>query len=176
MQIMEQKETWKPVMGFEGAYEVSDLGNIRSLNNLGATPMKPTRNNLGYMKIILWKGGTPTYRTIHRLVAEAFLPNPQKLPQINHKNEDKVDNRVENLEWCTAKYNANYGTRSCRIKEALTDKYGRAVLQFTLDGEFVAQYPSLSEAGRAVGCSPSSIRHSCLGHRGPVNGFLWEFK
>lgn len=170
-----RKETWKPVKGFEGAYEVSDLGNIRSLHNVESSPMKPTKNYLGYLKIVLFKDGVPYYRTVHRLVADAFLPNPEKCPQINHINEDKADNRASNLEWCTAKYNANFGTRNDRIKKALTNKYGRGVYQFSLDGEFIAEYPSLSEAGRAVNASPSSIRHSCLGHRGPVSGFLWEF-
>ena len=172
---MEQKEIWRPVAGFEGAYEVSNLGNIRSFKVGNGILMTPNRNKYGYMKVLLFKDGKPCCKNIHRLVAEAFIPNPNNLPQINHKNEDKADNRVENLEWCTCADNCNYGTRNDRVAKALTKKYGVPVYQFSLDGEFINRYDSLSDAGRKTNLSPSSIRHACRGEREDVGGFMWAF-
>lgn len=170
---MEQNETWKPVKGFEGLYEVSNLGNVRSLLKGKCQQMVLNKDNHGYKRVALFKDGIPSYKAAHRLVAEAFIPNPDGLPCVNHKDENPSNNIVDNLEWCTYDYNSNYGTRNARIKKAITEKYGTRVYQFTLDGDFVAEYPSFAEAARAIHNHPSSIRHSCLGEIGPVGGFLW---
>lgn len=121
-------EIWKDVPGYSGMYQVSNTGKIKSLSRLKrgrgksmfVTPeriLSGIRNKYGYLEVILHDGSTIKHHTIHRLVATAFIPNPESLPQINHKNEIKNDNRVENLEWCDAKYNMNYGTRTKRAHE-----------------------------------------------------------
>lgn len=98
-------EVWKPIKGYEGLYDVSNYGRVRK----GTTVLKPTKDKLtGYMKINLRKDNTVKYKTVHRLVAEAFLQNDDALPCVNHKDECKTNNMVDNLEWCTYKYNSNY--------------------------------------------------------------------
>lgn len=121
-------EEWRPIVGFEGLYEVSNTGQVRSLdrclvNSLGRSVfikgklLKIYDNTFGYkfVSLVMDKHSSPTY--VHRLVAQAFIPNPQGLPQVNHKDENKSNNRVENLEWCTAKYNMNYGSRMEKTRE-----------------------------------------------------------
>ena len=108
-------EEWKKIPGYEGLYEVSNMGNVRNVRRNKLLRLPKTNNR--YIRISLCKNGIKTGLTVHRLVAEAFLPNPDNLPEVNHKDEDKTNNRVENLEWCNHKYNMNYGTRNIRSKE-----------------------------------------------------------
>lgn len=110
--IME--EIWKPIEGYEGLYEISSYGRVKSLKrNIILIPKKePT----GYLRCNLYLNKNMKTVSIHRLVAQAFLPNPDGLPQVNHRDEDKTNNRVENLEWCTVKYNNDYGTRKEKVK------------------------------------------------------------
>ena len=122
------QEEWRQIKGFEGLYEISNLGNVRSLDRLcrmknGKTRMhkgrtlKPGRDGGGYEFVVLRKDGLSLNRKIHRLVAEAFIPNPDNKPCVNHKDLNRANNCVENLEWCTVKYNNCYGTRIERVKE-----------------------------------------------------------
>ena len=99
-------EEWRPIVGFEGLYEVSNTGQVR---NCRGKLLRPGLNHNGYLKCVLCKKGKTKTIYIHRLVAQAFLLNPDNLPQVNHKDEDKTNNSVDNLEWCGAKYNVNYG-------------------------------------------------------------------
>ena len=154
-------EVWKTIEGFEGRYEVSNIGRIRSfMTNTGAIREKPLIlcqkiDKYGYLVVGLNKNGKKNFRAVHRLVALAFIPNTGNLPQINHKNEDKQDNRVENLEWCTVSYNNNYGTHSKRISNSMKNnpKISRAVLQCDKNGSIVNEYPSTHEAARAPATS-----------------------
>lgn len=117
-----KNETWKPVVGYEGLYEVSDTGLVRSLNwerTKQVRVLRPGNVGRGYLFVQLSKDGHVKNFLVHRLVAQAFIPNPQCLPQVNHKDEDKENNSVANLEWCTARYNINYGTCSKRMAEKL---------------------------------------------------------
>lgn len=100
-------EEWRPIVGFEGLYEVSNTGQVR--NHRGKL-LRPGLDHQGYLKCVLCKGGKTKTIYIHRLVAQAFIPNPMYLKQVNHKDEDKSNNNVDNLEWCTARYNVNYGS------------------------------------------------------------------
>lgn len=126
-------EIWKPIAGYEGIYEVSNLGRVRSLSRMttqrnrngdlveyykeGRLLKQQLRNQ--YWSVILCKNGQEHKCSIHRLVAEAFVPNPNNLPQVNHKDENKQNNTATNLEWCTCKYNQNYGTRNERLSGKL---------------------------------------------------------
>ena len=110
-------EEWKNVIGYEGLYEVSNMGNVRNVrrNKL----LKLTKTYYGYIQVNLYKNGIRTGLRVHRLVAQAFLPNPDNLPEVNHLDEDKTNNRVDNLEWCDRKYNNNYGDR---LKKSINTK------------------------------------------------------
>ena len=114
-------EIWKDVVYFEGLYQVSNLGRVKSLNysRTGREKvLKPSKTN-GYLQVYLYKEGKSKRFSIHRLVAFAFIPNPNNLPIVNHKDEDKSNNCVDNLEWCTVAYNNNYGTKNQRQAESL---------------------------------------------------------
>ena len=106
------EEIWKDIEGYEGLYQISNLGRVWSVRK--EIYRKPTIVS-GYYGVSLTKDGQFDIFTIHRLVAKAFIPNPLNLPQVNHKDENKLNNRVDNLEWCTAKYNSNYGSRNSKI-------------------------------------------------------------
>lgn len=105
-------EIWKDIKGYEGLYQVSNLGRIKSLGNLQNRKEKLLKVNIynGYCIVYLYKNNKKKSYLCHRLVAEAFIPNPDNLPQVNHKDENKLNNRVDNLEWCTSKYNVNYSS------------------------------------------------------------------
>ena len=124
------EEIWKPVIGYEGLYEVSNLGRVRSIDRLvkysnGQIHLHKGRmlspglvHKLGYLQVALCNNGKIKHKMVYRLVAEAFLPNPDNLPQVNHKDENPFNNCVENLEWCTIEYNINYGTRTQKAIES----------------------------------------------------------
>lgn len=135
--MMITEEVWKPVVGYEGYYEVSNMGKVRSLDRdiyckAGGHYIKKGRilkqgNSRGYKIVKLIGKSQFTYKFVHKAVAEAFIPNPDNYPEVNHKDETRDNNRVGNLEWCTKKYNMNYGTRNERagkaISKALKGKY-----------------------------------------------------
>ena len=102
-------EDWKDIPGYEGLYVVSNNGRV--MNVRSGRILKEHITKFGYKRIGIYKNGVCRMHFVHRLVAEAFIPNPDNLPQVNHKNEDKINNNVDNLEWCDSKYNMNYGTR-----------------------------------------------------------------
>ena len=184
------EEIWKDIEGFEGLYQVSNFGRVkklaqvsRRLNRWGTiteyhqaekilTPAFDGRKH--YLFVGLNKGEQRTLRNIHRLVAEAFIPNPNNLPMINHKDEDKTNNHVDNLEWCSAQYNNTYNNIHYRTKE----KRRKAVIQMTLDDEFVAEYESVREAERQTGFRSSSISAACRGEKKTKQsyGFHWKYK
>lgn len=120
-------EEWKPVVGYEGLYEVSSLGRVRSLDRFyyrlhKGKVLSPTKDRYGYLTVTLNCNGKSKTIKIHRLVAQAFIENPDNLPQVNHKDENPSNNNVDNLEWCTAKYNNNYGTRQERYRNTMLEK------------------------------------------------------
>ncbi len=132
------EEIWKPVVGYEGLYEVSNLGRVRSVDRLvnhpsGSKSLRKSKllspnMTRGYLCVHLSKNCKVTSQRVHRLVAEAFIPNPYNLPMINHKNEVKSDNSIDNLEWCDCNYNINYGTS---IKRMINTKVERGIYDKT---------------------------------------------
>lgn len=163
------QEIWKDIKGFDGKYQISNMGNLRSFTFVKKGELiKPATDKRGY-KIVMLSRGTrdKTYTTrIHRLVAKHFIPNPLNLPQVNHKNEIKDDNRAENLEWCTAKYNNNYGTHG----ERATKHNCIPVYCVELDRVF----SSASEAEKILGVSAKTIRRICIGKTKRIKGYHWK--
>lgn len=120
------KEVWKDIPGYEGMYQISNLGRVKSLGstiregwNLKEKILKLTKEPKGYLKVGLRKNGKIKTVRVHRLVAESFVANPENLPEVNHKDENKENNLADNLEWCTTKYNAGYGTKAKRAYQTM---------------------------------------------------------
>lgn len=172
-------EIWIPVKGYLGLYEVSNFGNVRSLNynHSGKTRLlRPAPNPKGYLMVALSKNKKRIGYCVHRLVAEAFLPNWFDDQQVNHIDENKLNNNVDNLEWCDCKYNNNHGTRNGRISISNTNgELSKTVLQYTKTGELVREWPSTREAGRN-GFRDSHIRSCCCGLRQSHAGYIWKYK
>ena len=164
-------EEWRPVVGYEGLYEVSSLGRIRRVKI-----MSPALKKHGYLQISLTDGkGVRKSLHLHRIVAEAFIPNPLGKPQVNHMDENTLNNRADNLEWATAQENTNYGSRT----ERATAKNGSRtpVLQIDpLQLVSVAEYDSQSEAARATGINLASINACLHGRQKQAGGFIWRYK
>lgn len=180
-----RKEVWRPIAGYEGLYEVSNLGRVRSLDRIVKScygtkafvkghMLKTCVNSIGYCVVVL--GDTKGFKktcNVHRLVAVAFIPNPNNLPCVNHKNEDKTDNRVENLEWCDAKYNSNYGTSKIRLS---LSKSNNPIEQYDLNGNFIKEWISQQEASRILKIPQGNICKCCLGIRNSAGGYKWKHK
>lgn len=154
------EEIWKPVVGYEGWYKVSSLGRIYSIRK---DMVMKSYNHHGYSRLKLTKDGKETDFAVHRLVADAFIPNPNKLPFINHKDYNRSNNVVDNLEWCTAWYNSNYSV-------------AKPVAQYTTDGKLVAIYLSARTAQRCTGVDDATIGCLVTGLKGiSGGGYIWKF-
>lgn len=175
------KETWKDVKGYEGQYQVSNLGHVRSLKFGKVRFLKPRRRKDGYLTVNLCRNSKERNVRIHRLVAEAFIPNPSNFPVINHKDENRTNNVVDNLEWCTQKYNVNYGTGQTRRATKLKGRFvngplAKAVLQYDKSGHLVREWPSTIEVQRQTGYAQSHISKCCLGKCKTAYGYFWKYK
>lgn len=166
-------EIWKNIDGYPN-YQVSNMGRVKSLNynHTGKEKiLKGLKNTNGYIYVALYKEGKVKGYSIHRLVATAFIPNPNNLPQVNHRNEIKTDNRVENLEYCNSKYNTNFGTRNERIGKANSI----SILQFTKNGELIRKWDCSMDIERELGFYHSNITNCCNGKRKSIGGYKWHF-
>ncbi len=161
------EEVWKDVPGYDGVYQVSNFGNVRSVK-----PMKQRIINSGYLQVSFYKNQQEKHYLVHRLVAELFCKNQRNCSTVNHKDENKLNNRSENLEWCTQKENNNYGTARKRMIEAK----GKPVLQFSVDGKLINRFQSAIEAERITGYDHSTISKVCLGRYSKYKGFIWKFE
>ena len=164
-------EIWKPIKGYEGLYEVSNLGRVKSIRFGKERILKPGTDKRGYLHVVLSKNNKQKTHKVHRLVMEAFIPNTDNLPCVNHKDEDKTNNVDTNLEWCDAKYNQNYGTRIERIAEKLS----KTVLQYDLEGNFIREWKSSAECGRN-GFNQGAVAACCRGERQQAYGYKWVYK
>lgn len=172
-------EEWKQVAGYEGLYEISNLGRVKSLKaNKGKVREKILRQGKmknGYLKVIFHKEGKVKTFLIHRLVATAFLDNPSNLRCVNHKDENKENNCVDNLEWCTHQYNVNFGTCQKRI----SDKLSKQVYQYTKDEKLVAIWDSTKEC-KLRGFSQGNVSQCCRNcfkreGNNVYKGFIWSY-
>lgn len=170
-----KNEIWKDVAGYEGLYQVSNFGRVKSLNynhKKETRIMKDASNLLGYHFVNLCKAGTKKIAYIHRLVALAFIPNPYNLPIINHKDCNPGNNTASNLEWCTYLYNNNYDKHRERISLA---KY-KPVLQYDREGNFVQEYPSAKSLNELYGYNANNISAVCRGKRQTAHNYVWRYK
>lgn len=177
-----EKEIWKSVKGFEGAYEVSNLGKVRSVDRIVVYPdgkprlkkgkeLSQATSRGGYNAILICTQKERKNYLVHRLVAEAFIPNPENLPCINHKDENKHNNCVENLEWCTHQYNNNYGEHTKKIAK----HFARPVIQLDMNGNFIARFESSWDAQRATGIFQGGICNVANHKKNSAGGFKWEW-
>lgn len=180
-------EEWKDVIGYESTYQVSSLGRVKRIavysNQSGITwesnkILKPANNSRGYYFVQLSKNNKVTRKYVHRLVAEAFIPNPENKATVNHKNCNRSDNRVENLEWTTYRENNDYSIQVMKKagKHKRNNKSSRPVEQLDLDGNVINEFPSYREAERQTGIA--GIDKVCAGskYRKTAGGFKWRYK
>ena len=186
------KEIWKDIEGYEGLYQVSSLGRVKSFDRQityntktgtrtriekGKIRKQQVTNN--YLGVQLKNNNIskPKRCNVHRLVAQAFIPNPDNLPCINHRDENKQNNHVDNLEWCTQKYNLNYGTRNEKVSTALTNRkdHSKPVVQLDMLGNTIEQFVSISEASRQTGILTQQIYQVCNGKAKSAKGFKFRY-
>lgn len=169
-------ENWKDIKGYEGLYQVSDQGNVKGPKGY---ILKPQSRMHGYLAVFLYKDGCPRYQvSVHRLVAEAFLPKPEEATEVNHIDEDKQNNRASNLEWVTRSENMRRGTVSARIGAAgFNGKKSRPVAQYSLDGDLIATYPSLAEVERRTGFAKANVCRCAQGSKNYSHayGYIWRY-
>lgn len=182
-----KEEIWKDIPGYEGIYQVSDWGRVRSLDifvpirggvqTRHGRVLVPYINIDGYRTVSLCKNKKKRTLRVCRLVAITFIFNQYNYPTVNHINEIKTDDRVENLEWCTVKYNLNYRNR--RANATATRKRNKVgfkpVEQYDISGNLVAVYESTAAAARATGCGQGSISNNCLGRTKTAGGYKWKY-
>ena len=164
-------EVWRDVAGYNNRYRVSNKGRVYSIKK--AKILKQNLGKRGYFTVSLYQNGKRKETTVHRMVATAFIDNPQNLPFINHKDECKTNNNVENLEWCTCEYNNKYGTA---LERATKSRY-KAVKQYTRDGNLVRKWDSLKEASETLNINIGNICQCCKGNpRQPAaGGYVWVY-
>ena len=162
-------EEWRDIKGYEGLYQVSNLGRVKSLNYNRTRKekiLKPAKNKVGYLQVVLYKNKNDKHYTIHQLVAKTFLENPYNFKEINHKDENPLNNESSNLEWCDRKYNINYGNR--------TIKASKKINQYDLEGNFIKQWNSIKEATKTLNIN--NLSACCSGNRKTAGGYVWKYK
>lgn len=190
------KEIWRDIKGYEGIYQVSNLGNVKSLdryiiNKNGGKQfynscVLKTSPSCDYLKVILSKNNKQKTCRIHILVAQAFIPNPENKPEVNHKDGNKQNNCVDNLEWCTRSKNEKHAyliglANSSNKQKAIVSKYAKEhyskrINQYDLNGNFIREWYSMHEVWRQLGIRPSYICRCCKGLRNQTYGYIWKYK
>lgn len=173
------KEIWKDIKGYEGLYQISNLGNVKSMDRLiscknnttklcKGTVLKPHKNN--YLFVRLYNNSIPETKYIHKLIADAFIPNPNNFPEINHKDENKLNNSIDNLEWCTVSYNNSYGNR--------TQKTRKRVYQCDLTGNIIKLWDGIRLASKELNIPSQQISQCCnqTKYRKTAGGYIWKYE
>ena len=166
------EEIWKDIQGYEGLYQVSNYGRVKSLHK-GERILTLGRTTRGYSGITLYKHGKLQPFSVHRLVAMAFIPNPHNLPMVNHKDECRTNNNVENLEWCDSLYNSRYGNCRKKISAALLGKHNYSAMKkvkcISKDGIEIV-YQCLTDAAKAINRTTTTASYAAR-HGTPSNGY-----
>lgn len=174
---MNMEEVWRDIDGYEGLYQVSNLGNVRSVDrytNCGngsglkykqlkkGIMLKPCITNSNYKQVLLCNNGIMKAKKVHRLVAETFIPNPNNLPEVNHKDENKLNNCINNLEWCSSKYNMQYSQ-------------AKKINQYDLQNNFIKQWNCMNDIQRELGIKVQLISRVCNGKQQKTHNYIWRF-
>ena len=162
-------EIYKDIQGYEGKYQISNLGNVYSL--ITNKILKPRLTLDGYYQVDLCKNGVKKHLYIHRLVAQSFLDNPKNYKIVNHKDENSMNNIVSNLEWCNSTYNNNYGNCKRKISEANSIK----INQYDMDGNFIKQWLGINNIERCLKINKGNICMCCKGKRNNAGGHKWKY-
>lgn len=188
------KEIWRDIKGYEGLYQVSNMGNVKSLsrkvkclNNkyrtINGKVLKIMQMNNGYLFVGLWKNNKTERKLVHRIVAETFIPNPENKPEVNHIDGDKHNNNVENLEWCTRSYNTLH-SYTIGLREKQRNKIrqnnilnkSKIVIQYDLQGNLIKEWESVSAIAKHYNYSQGAISNCCRHERNKAYGYKWEYK
>lgn len=174
-------EIWKPIKGYEGLYEVNNWGDVRSLDKVVSCRYGKKRTakgqvlnpslSRGYPQVVLSDKGVHKHFFVHRLVAEAFVPNPDNLPEINHKDENPTNPYWRNLEWCNHQYNINYGSRNAKSGMASS----KAVAKYDINGTIIKTYKSIREASKDSNTSCQNICSVLKGRQKTSGGYIWKY-
>ena len=166
---MSEVETFVKIEGFEN-YEVSNLGKVRNIKS--GRIIKPSLNKNGYLRLWLCENNKKKYLYLHRIIATAFIDNSEEKPCVNHIDENKLNNDLSNLEWCTVKENNIHGTRTKRAAE----KCFKKVIQLDLNDNVLNEFESIKQAGQKTGALARNISSCCNGKRKSAGGFKWRKK
>ena len=167
------QEIWKDIEGYEGAYQISNFGRIKNKIKI----LSPQINNCGYLRIILKN----KHYSIHRLVALAFLPNPENKPQVNHIDGNKTNNYVTNLEWVTASENQKHNYKNLHFKPPMLGKKGKNhvasknIYQFDIYNNFIKKWDSIIEASNSLNINSCNIVNCAKGNRKTAGKFIWKY-
>lgn len=178
-----QEEIWKDVVGYEGLYQVSNIGNVKSLKYKHSSKIRKLAfhyTRQGYIRVHLTKNKIDKYLLVHRLVAEAFISNPENLPIINHIDGNKSNNIVTNLEWCTHKHNYQHALKMGLLDSRLKKKNfhlktARHVNQYDLDGNFIKHWDYILDAAKELGIAYSTIYRCCNGQIKKPKLYIWKY-
>ena len=166
------KEVWKDIPEYEGLYQVSSMGNIKSFSKKkNGKNLIPQKNKKGYYQILLYKNKKPYTKKIHRIVAKAFIPNPDNLPQVNHIDGNKINNCMNNLEWCTNSENQIHAYKNGLEKP----RFQRRIKQYDINGNYIKTFEYIRNAQKELNIDGSSISKCCKGKRKSAGGYIWKY-
>ena len=185
-----QEEIWKDIKGYEGYYQVSNYGRVKSLDRIISSSTSNTfykkgqliklRNKKGYYNVSLSKNNKSRHFIVNKLVATAFIDNPNNYNQTNHKDENPLNNYIENLEWCNSQYNNTYGTKLERVKKTMIARNlkmaQKVILQFDLNENFIREWDSASQIHKAYGYNIGFIGRCCKIKNSTGYNYIWRYK